>query len=59
MDKADCIELMGYRIIGNLCFAIWLGSCTGNCCAGVYESNKKILEWKNKYLLRVKVIVLR
>jgi hypothetical protein len=44
MDKADCIDLMGYRIIGNLCFAIWLGPARGTICAGVYESRKKIFE---------------
>lgn len=49
MDKADCYELMGYRIIGNLFLEIsvslfgW-GPARGTVCAGVYESRKKILE---------------
>jgi hypothetical protein len=53
MDKADCFELMGYRIIDNfywkslLEFSVSLfgwGPARGTICAGVYESSKKILE---------------
>lgn len=47
MDKADCFELMGYRIIGNLCFAIWLGTCTGNYYVQAYTKvGKRFLNCK-------------
>lgn len=45
MDKADCIDLMGYRIILAISVSLFgWGPARGTVCAGVYESRKKILE---------------
>ena len=40
-DKADCIDLMGYRINLAISGSLLAGAARGTLCASVYESSKK------------------
>jgi hypothetical protein len=39
-DKADCIELMGYRLLA-ISGSLLAGAARGTLCASVYESSEK------------------